>query len=91
MPKDFVSSLWCTSHELGVPRLTGREENMENSTDILTIAEVAKLLRCSKAHVQNALRGKLHGVPRLMHLAMGRRKVVRREWLQEWLETGKTQ
>ena len=26
-----------------------------------------------------------------MHLAMGRRKVVRREWLQQWLETGKTQ
>jgi hypothetical protein len=35
--------------------------------------------------------GKLRGVPRLMHLAMGRRKVVRRQWLQEWLETGKTQ
>lgn len=64
---------------------------MESSADILTIEEVAKVLRCSKAHVQNAFRGKLHGVPRLMHLAMGRRKVVRREWLQQWLESGKTQ
>ena len=64
---------------------------MENSADILTIAEVAKVLRCSKAHVQNALRGRLPGLPRLMHLAIGRRKVVRRDWLQEWLETGKTQ
>jgi hypothetical protein len=26
-----------------------------------------------------------------VHLAIGRRKVVRREWLREWLETGKTQ
>lgn len=63
---------------------------MENSAEILTIDEVAKVLRCSKAHVQNALRGKLPGVPRLMHLAMGRRKVVRREWLQQWVEAGKT-
>ncbi|MBV8831463.1 MAG: helix-turn-helix domain-containing protein [Acidobacteriaceae bacterium] len=64
---------------------------MENSADIPTIEEVAKVLRCSKAHVQNALRGKLRGVPRLMHLSMGRRKVVRREWLQQWVENGKTQ
>ena len=62
---------------------------MENSADILTIDEVAKFLRCSKAHVQNALCGKLQGLPRLMHLPMGRRKVVRREWLQQWLETNK--
>ena len=64
---------------------------MENLADILTIEEVAKVLRCSRAHVQNAIHGKLRGVPRLMHLAMGRRKVVRREWLQQWLEAGKTQ
>ena len=64
---------------------------MENSADILTIAAVAKVLCCSKAHVQNALRGRLPGLRRLVHLAMGRRKVVRRDWLQEWLETGKTQ
>ncbi len=62
---------------------------MENSADILTIDEVAKVLRCSKAHVQNALRGNLRGLPRLMHLPMGRRKVVRREWLQQWLEANK--
>ena len=63
---------------------------MENLADILTIEEVAQVLRCSKAHTQNALQGKLRGVPRLMHLAVGRRKVVRREWLQQWLEAGKT-
>ena len=91
MPNDFPSFALSISHELRLPRLTDRKENKENSTDILTIAEVAKLLRCSKAHVQNALCGKLRGVPRRMHLAMGRRKVVRRAWLQEWLETGKTQ
>jgi hypothetical protein len=55
MPNDFPSSALSISHELHLPRLTDREENMENSTDILTIAEVATVLRCSKAHVQNAL------------------------------------
>ena len=64
---------------------------MENVADILTIEEVARILRCSKAHVQNAIQGKLSGLPRLMHFAMGRRKLVRREWLQQWVEAGKTE
>jgi excisionase family DNA binding protein len=64
---------------------------MENVADILTIEEVARILRCSKAHVQNAIQGKLRGLPRLMHFAMGRRKLVRREWLQQWVEAGKTE
>ncbi len=62
------------------------EENMENSADMMTIREVAQVLRCSKTHVQNALEGKVRGVPPLMHLAMGRRKVIRRDWLQQWME-----
>ena len=62
---------------------------MEISADILTIEEVAKVLRCSKAHVQNAIRGKLRGVPKLTHLALGRRVLVRRDWLQQWVEANK--
>lgn len=49
---------------------------MENIDENLTIKDVAKLLRCSKAHVQNALRGKVPGMPALTHLPMGRRKIV---------------
>ena len=56
---------------------------------ILTIEEVAETLRCSKAHVSKALSGKIPGVPRLTHFAVGRRKLVRREWLDEWLEANK--
>jgi excisionase family DNA binding protein len=62
---------------------------MENTASILTIREVAELLRCSKAHVQKALVGKVAGVPQLTHLSMGRRKLVRKEWLEQWMETGK--
>jgi hypothetical protein len=54
---------------------------MENSADMMTIREVAQVLRCSKTQLQNALDGKVRGVPRLMHLAMARRKVSRRDWL----------
>ena len=61
----------------------------EAPTHILTIEEVAEILRCSKAHVSKALSGTIPGVPRLTHFAVGRRKLVRREWLDEWLEANK--
>ena len=53
--------------------------------EILTIPELAAELRCSKTHVCNLINGKLHGVPRLPAIAMGRRKVVRRSTLEHWL------
>ena len=62
---------------------------MENNGDILTIKDIAQILRCSKAHIANALQGRIPGVPRLTHLNLGRRKLVRREWLNEWLEANK--
>lgn len=58
---------------------------------ILTILEVAAELRCSKTHVQHAIGGKLSGVPRLTHISMGRRKLIRRDWLDEWMEASKLQ
>jgi hypothetical protein len=58
---------------------------------VLTIVEVARILRCSKAHVCNVLNGRVPGVPKLTHFALGRRKLVRREWLEEWMETNKCQ
>ncbi len=63
---------------------------MENTTNILTIKEVADILRCSKAHAQNVIDGKVHGLPKLTHLSLGRRKVVRKEWLDLWVEANKT-
>ena len=58
---------------------------------ILTINDVAAILRCSKTHVSHVLAGKIAGIPRLTHIAMGRRKLVRREWLNQWMETSKQQ
>ena len=63
---------------------------MEQTATILTIKDVAEILRCSKAHVANVLGGKVPGIPRLTHVSMGRRKLVRKEWLDHWLENNKT-
>ena len=58
---------------------------------ILTINDVAAILRCSKTHVSHVLAGKIPGIPRLTHIAMGRRKLVRRDWLDQWMESNKQQ
>ena len=52
--------------------------------EILTVAEVAVELRCSKAHVYNAIAGKVDGVCPLPAISMGRRKLVRRGALEQW-------
>jgi excisionase family DNA binding protein len=64
-------------------------QKVQDPPAVLTIRDVAALLRCSKTHVANALKGKIPGVPRLSHISMGRRKLVRREWLDQWLEASK--
>lgn len=58
--------------------------------EILTAAEVASELRCSKAHVYNAMAGKIEGVSSLPAISMGRRKLVRRSALEQWKERNET-
>ncbi|OYW12932.1 MAG: hypothetical protein B7X34_01210 [Acidobacteriia bacterium 12-62-4] len=64
-------------------------QNPPEPQAVLTIRDVASLLRCSKTHVANVIHGKIPGIPRLSHISMGRRKLVRREWLDQWLEANK--
>jgi excisionase family DNA binding protein len=52
--------------------------------ELLTVAEVASELRCSKAHVHNAINGKVAGVSLLPAIHMGRRKLIRRSALERW-------
>jgi len=54
--------------------------------DLLTMAEVAALLHCSKAHVCNAVAGKVRGCPPIPAVTLGRRKLVRRETLLRWID-----
>ena len=52
--------------------------------EILTVADVAKELRCSKAHVHNCINGKVRGVTQLPAIHMGRRKLIRRSAFEMW-------
>jgi Helix-turn-helix domain len=54
--------------------------------DLLTLADVAKLLHCSKAHICNAVAGRLPGCPPIPAVSLGRRKLVRRASLLSWIE-----
>jgi excisionase family DNA binding protein len=58
--------------------------------EVLTVEETARQLRCSRAHVQNLLAGKVSGVLPLPFVRLGRRKLVRRESLMKWLENAET-
>jgi excisionase family DNA binding protein len=58
--------------------------------DLLTLAEVAKLLHCSKAHVCNILSGRVDGCVPIPSVRMGRRLLVRRETLMVWIERNET-
>jgi excisionase family DNA binding protein len=51
---------------------------------MLTVAEVAAELRCSKPHVYNIINGKVNGVSSLPAITLGRRKLVRRGTLDRW-------
>jgi excisionase family DNA binding protein len=53
--------------------------------EIMTAAEVARYLHCSKAHVYNAIKGKIDNVPPLPALSLGRRRLVRRATLESWI------
>ena len=54
--------------------------------DLLTLAEVAELLHCAKAHVSKAVAGLVQGCPAIPAVSLGRRKLVRRASLLSWIE-----
>jgi hypothetical protein len=54
--------------------------------DLLSLAEVARLLHVSKAHVCKAVAGKVTGCAPIPAVTLGRRKLVRRKSLLAWIE-----
>jgi excisionase family DNA binding protein len=53
--------------------------------NVLTVAEVARELRCSKAHVHHLITGKVRGVRPLPSLWLGRRRLILRASFDEWV------
>lgn len=64
--------------------MTLESRGQTTSEEILTVTEVAGELRCSKAHVYQAIKGQVAGVPALPAIQMGRRRLVRRSSLERW-------
>lgn len=54
-------------------------------SEMLTLTQVAGVLRCSKAHISNLINGKVLGVPPMPSLRLGRRKLIRRSTLEAWI------
>ena len=54
------------------------------SDQILTTAEIAAELRCSRAQVYRLINGEVRDVPKLPCICLGRKKVVRRSSFEEW-------
>jgi len=53
---------------------------------VMTLKQAAAYLQVSKAHLSNVIHGKVRGVPPIRSFRLGRRVLIKREWIDEWLE-----
>jgi len=60
------------------------ESRTESS--VLSLKQAAVYLRVSKAHLSNVINGKVPGVRPVRCFRLGRRVLIKREWIDEWLE-----
>jgi excisionase family DNA binding protein len=61
------------------------EPPLPDDDPLLTLAQVARELRCSKGHVQNLIHGRVARTRPLPSIALGRRRLVRFTRLREWV------
>jgi len=54
---------------------------------VMTLKQAAAYLQVSKAHLSNVINGKVPGVRPVRCFRVGRRILIKREWVNEWLET----
>ena len=57
---------------------------MTGQDEILTVAEVAAELKCSKAQIYELVNGEVRGVTALPVIRLGRRRLVRKASLDQW-------
>jgi excisionase family DNA binding protein len=55
-------------------------------TPVMTLKQAAAYLQISKAHLSNVINGKVPGVQPVRCFRMGRRILIKREWVDQWLE-----
>jgi excisionase family DNA binding protein len=86
--RNSAGSTACSdrAREMSSPRSETSMQEAGTPTEMLTLKEAAQVLRCSKAHLCNVLKGKVASLPPLPHVSLGRRTLIRRAVLQHWLE-----
>jgi excisionase family DNA binding protein len=69
--------------------LVGREAYMNGarSSSVMSLNQAATYLQISKAHLSNVINGKVSGVKPVRFFRMGRRILIKREWIDEWLNS----
>ena len=60
--------------------------SLPSPCQVMTVPEVAQELRCSKAHAHNLINGKVRDAKPLPSVRIGRRRLVRRSSLDEWIK-----
>ena len=70
--------------------LVSEPQRPQAGEEILSAIQVARELRCSKAHVYKVILGRVEGVTALPIIRMGRRKIVRRSSLEAWKRANET-
>ena len=68
------------------PLPSPRADALHGLPDLLTLADVSRILRCSKAHVCNLLNGRIRDARPLPCVSVGRRRLIRRASLERWLK-----
>lgn len=58
----------------------------KDQTPVMTLKQATAYLQISKAHLSNVINGKVPDVPPLRSFRVGRRVLIRREWVDEWME-----
>ena len=58
----------------------------KDQAPVMTLKQAAAYLQVSKAHLSNVINGRVSGVPPIRHFPLGRRILIKREWVDEWLE-----
>lgn len=53
----------------------------------MTLRQAAAYLQISKAHLSNVINGKVTGLAPVRTRRVGRRILIKREWIDEWLES----
>ena len=90
----------ATSHSVGLAAQGGNcSDTVTGSIDVLTtnrrdddrtlltLGEAAQLLRVSKAHLSNIVNRKVPSLPPPPVMRIGRRLLLRRDALMQWLKT----